>query len=111
MQPINVTPEQLLQWVITILALSAVLVPIIEFLVEKTKGVLGPNFPSRFYPVVSLIWGIILGLIASGFLTFDIRLGILIGAAGGLGASKVYEYGKDRELDSIANAHYYEEIQ
>ena len=99
MQPIPITVDQLTQWMLTIVALAGVLSPLVLGVTEATKKVLGEEFPARFYPALSIVWGLIIGWFVSWVLVFDIRVGVIVGFIAGLIACGLFQYGKNREAE------------
>jgi len=70
--------------------------PIVQALTELIKNTF-PALESRWFPAISLIWGIILNVALAAILTTSIPVAIVVGVATGLLASGLFTWGKRTE--------------
>ena len=73
-------------------------IPLIQALVALIKTTC-PGLSARYYPAVSLTIGVALNLALAYLLEMDYGLAVLVGTVAGLGASRLFEYGKNREMN------------
>lgn len=71
-------------------------IPLIQALVALIKTMF-PDFPARYYPGLAVFFGIALNVGLAYLLQADYGLSVVIGLIAGLGAAKLFEYGKEKE--------------
>ena len=79
-------------------------IPFVQALVALVKTSL-PSFPARYYPGMSIFWGIVLNFVLTAIIGGDYRVSAVIGVATGLIASGLFDYGKQKELTPPAVPH------
>ncbi|MDQ0427663.1 hypothetical protein QOZ98_000488 [Planomicrobium stackebrandtii] len=78
-----------------VLIFAAVLAPIITALVEMIKKAV--NMPINFIPVLALLVGLLIGLIAQPFTDLDYVNRLWAGGLAGLAATGLFELVKQRD--------------
>ena len=75
------------------IALGLAGVPLLVALTEATKQV-APELPPRFYPLVALVWSLLLNVGLGSYLGSDPVLGALTGLVAALAAVGLYSGGR-----------------
>lgn len=71
--------------------------PFVQFLVEQTKKTF-PTLRPRWYPAISMLWGIILNVALGLILKSDLPVAIVVGVVTGAIASGSFAWGKRTEV-------------
>ena len=73
-------------------------IPLIQALVALVKTMF-PKFPARYYPGLSVAFGVLTNLGLAYLIGGDLRISAGVGVIAGLIAARLFDYGKRRELD------------
>lgn len=78
-------------------------IPLIQALVAVVKTAF-PAFPARYYPGLSVTFGVLANLGLAYLLGSDLQISVAVGVTAGLAASGLFDYGKRRELENTGGA-------
>lgn len=70
-------------------------IPLVQALVALTKTSL-PELPARYYPGISIAWGVTFNIALAWLLRADLRVSVVVGVVVGLAASGLFQYAKDQ---------------
>lgn len=74
-------------------------IPLIQALVALVKTTI-PGLPARYYPGVSIVFGVALNEVLAYLIQADYRTAAVVGVVAGLAASGLFTFGKAQELKS-----------
>lgn len=71
--------------------------PVVQALTEVVK-VAFPDMPARWYPSISVAWGVVFNVALSLIIKSDVPVAVIIGVVTGLLASGLFTWGKRTEV-------------
>jgi len=74
-------------------------VPLVQALVALVKTSF-PGLSARYYPSVSVVFGVVVNLALAYLLESDYRIAVVVGVVTGLVASGLFDYAKQKEQNT-----------